>query len=212
MKLSFSSIVLAGLASVTVIALSVEGARSYMNKYDLETRVSELERSNLELQEKQQYLFDLIGAQSALPTAGTSAIQVQQTNRTVDHEELDLFCLAKNIFHEAGVEDELGMFAVAQVTINRVRNANYPDTICEVVMEPSQFSWANDRTRRWTHPTGPKWELSKEIARKVIKEGYRVPALQAAVFYHADYVSPDWKDPNAVIAQVGTHIFYTTAR
>ena len=212
MKLSFSSIVLAGLASVTVIALSVEGARSYMNKYDLETRVSELEQSNLELQEKQNYLFDLIGTQSALPTAGTSAIQVQQTNRTVDHEELDLFCLAKNIFHEAGVEDELGMFAVAQVTINRVRNPNYPDNICDVVMQPSQFSWANDRTRRWTHPTGPKWELSKQIARKVIKEGYRVPALQAAVFYHADYVSPDWKDPNAVIAQVGTHIFYTTAR
>lgn len=212
MKLSFSSIVLAGLASVTVIALSVEGARSYMNKYDLETRVSELEQSNLELQEKQNYLFDLIGTQSALPTAGTSAIQVQQTNRTVDHEELDLFCLAKNIFHEAGVEDELGMFAVAQVTINRVRNPDYPDNICDVVMQPSQFSWANDRTRRWTHPTGPKWELSKQIARKVIKEGYRVPALQAAVFYHADYVSPDWKDPNAVIAQVGTHIFYTTAR
>jgi spore germination cell wall hydrolase CwlJ-like protein len=212
MKLSFSSIVLAGLASVTVIALSVEGARSYMNKYDLETRVSELEQSNLELQEKQNYLFDLIGTQSALPTAGTSAIQVQQTNRTVDHEELDLFCLAKNIFHEAGVEDELGMFAVAQVTINRVRNPDYPDNICDVVMQPAQFSWANDRTRRWTHPTGPKWELSKQIARKVIKEGYRVPALQAAVFYHADYVSPDWKDPNAVIAQVGTHIFYTTAR
>lgn len=212
MKLSFSSIVLAGLASVTVIALSVEGARSYITKYDLETRVSELEQSNLELQEKQNYLFDLIGTKTSLPTAGVSAIQVEQTSRTVDHEELDLFCLAKNIFHEAGVEDELGMFAVAQVTINRVRNANYPDTICEVVMEPSQFSWANDRTRRWTHPTGPKWELSKEIARKVIKEGYRVPALQAAVFYHADYVSPDWKDPNAVIAQVGTHIFYTTAR
>jgi spore germination cell wall hydrolase CwlJ-like protein len=212
MKLNFSNIILAGLASVTVIALSVEGARSYMTKYDLETRVFELEKSNLELLEKQNYLFELIVPQPALPTVGSSAIQVERTDRTVNHEELDLFCLAKNIFHEAGIENELGMFAVAQVTINRVRNANYPNTICDVVMQPSQFSWANDRTRRWTHPTGPKWELSKQIARKVIKEGYRVPALQAAVFYHADYVSPRWKDPNAVIAQVGTHIFYTTAR
>lgn len=212
MKLSFSSILLTVLASITVIVLSVEGAKSYMTKYDLETRVSELEQSNLELQKKQNYLFDLIGTQPSLPTVGVSAIQVERTDRTVTHEELDLFCLAKNIFHEAGVEDELGMFAVAQVTINRVRNTNYPNTICDVVMQPSQFSWANDRTRRWTHPTGPKWELSKQIARKVIKEGYRVPALQAAVFYHADYISPDWKDPNAVIAQVGTHIFYTTAR
>jgi spore germination cell wall hydrolase CwlJ-like protein len=79
-------------------------------------------------------------------------------------------------------------------------------------MQPAQFSWANDKNRRWTHPTGPKWDLSKQIAKKVIKDGYRVPALQSAMFYHADYVSPRWRDPNAVVAQVGTHIFYTTAR
>jgi spore germination cell wall hydrolase CwlJ-like protein len=212
MKLNFSNIILAGLASVIVIALSVEGARSYMTKYDLETRVSELEKSNLEFLEKQNYLFELIIPQPALTTVGSSAIQVEQTSRTVNHEELDLFCLAKNIFHEAGVEDELGMFAVAQVTINRVRNTNYPGTICDVVMQPSQFSWANTRDRRWTHPTGPKWELSKRIARQVIKEGYRVPALQSAMFYHADYSKPTWRDPSAVVAQIGTHIFYTSAR
>src|SRR5690606_39623061 len=32
----------------------------------------------------------------------------------------DLHCLAKNIFHEAGVESEKGKLAVAQVTLNRV--------------------------------------------------------------------------------------------
>jgi N-acetylmuramoyl-L-alanine amidase len=212
MKLNFSSIVLAGLASVVVIGLSVEGAKSYITKYDLESRIEALEQSNQVLSERITHAIKLLSNQPIVPTSGTSAIQVEQTSRTVDHEDLDIFCLAKNIFHEAGVEDELGMFAVAQVTLNRVRSANYPDTICGVVMQPSQFSWANNKDRRWTHPTGPKWETAKRIARQVIKEGYRVPALQAAVFYHADYVSPDWKDPNAVIAQVGTHIFYTSAR
>lgn len=212
MRFNLSGIILAGLASVTVLVLAVEGAQSYMTKYDLETRVSVLEQVNIELQEKQNYLFELMASMPAIPTAGTSAIQVERTGRSVDHEDLDLFCLAKNIFHEAGVEDELGMFAVAQVTINRVRNANYPDTICDVVMQPSQFSWANDRSRRWTHPSGPKWETAKRIARQVIKEGYRVPALQSAMFYHADYSKPSWRDPDAVVAQVGTHIFYASAR
>jgi spore germination cell wall hydrolase CwlJ-like protein len=32
------------------------------------------------------------------------------------------------------------------------------------------------------------------------------------MFYHADYSKPDWVDSNAVIAQVGTHIFYASAR
>ena len=212
MKPNLSGIVLVSLASAIVLVLSVEGAQSYMTKYDLETRVSVLEQTNMDLQEKQNYLFELLAANPVVPTAGTSAIQVERTSRSVDHEELDLFCLAKNIFHEASVEDELGMFAVAQVTINRVRNANYPDTICDVVMQPSQFSWTNDRNRRWDHPTGPKWETAKRIARQVIKEGYRVPALQSAMFYHADYSTPSWSDPNAVVAQVGSHIFYASAR
>lgn len=212
MKLNLSGMVLAGLASVTVITLSVEGAKSYITKYDIESRIESLEQSNQNLTERVSYLFELLASQPVVPTAGASAIQVERTGRTVDHEDLDVFCLAKNIFHEAGVEDELGMFAVAQVTINRVRNVNYPDTICDVVMQPSQFSWTNDRDRRWTHPSGPKWETAKRIARQVIKEGYRVPALQSAMFYHADYSKPSWSDPDAVVAQVGTHIFYTSAR
>jgi hypothetical protein len=212
MKLNLSGIVLTGLASVIVIGLSVEGAKSYLTKYELESRVEALEQSNQDLAERINYAFELLANQPVVPTSGASAIRVEQTNRTVNHEDLDVFCLAKNIFHEAGVEDELGMYAVAQVTINRVRHAGYPNRICDVVMQPGQFSWANNRDRRWTHPSGPKWELSKQIARKVIKDGYRVPALQAAMYYHADYVNPNWRDPNSVLAQVGTHIFYASAR
>ena len=212
MKLNLSGIVLVSLASAIVLGLAVEGAKSYITKYDLESRIEALEQSNQVLSERITYAIELLSNQPVVPTSGASAIQVEQTSRTVDHEDLDIFCLAKNIFHEAGVEDELGMFAVAQVTLNRVRSANYPDTICDVVMQPSQFSWANNKDRRWTHPTGPKWETSKRIARQVITEGYRIPALQAAMFYHADYSKPDWVDSNAVIAQVGTHIFYASAR
>jgi N-acetylmuramoyl-L-alanine amidase len=212
MKMTLSSATLLGVMGVVMFGLSVEGAKSLISKYSLESRVSYLEEMIQNLNQKQDFLYDLLANQPTIPTVGASAIQVEKTGRVVAHEDLDLFCLAKNIFHEAGVEDELGMFAVAQVTLNRVRNANYPGKICDVVMQPSQFSWANDKSRRWTHPSGAKWELSKKIARQVVKEGYRVPALQSAMFYHADYTKPSWRDPNAVVAQVGTHIFYASAR
>jgi N-acetylmuramoyl-L-alanine amidase len=197
---------------VIVTALCVEGIRSIHTRAELHHRIQHLEKTQDELLDKQNYLFELITDLNQSALANTSAIRVERTSRTVNYEDLDLFCLAKNIFHEAGIETELGMFAVAQVTLNRVRNAKYPDSICDVVMQPAQFSWTNDRNRRWSHPSGPKWEQSKQIARRVIKDGYRVPALQSAMFYHADYVSPDWREPNALIAQVGTHIFYTHAR
>jgi hypothetical protein len=139
-------------------------------------------------------------------------LQIVHTNQRIPHKDIDVFCMAKNIFHEAGVEDRLGKYAVAQVTLNRMKSTRYPSDICHVVMDPFQFSWANDRSIRWTRPRGPLWEESRRIAEDVIKNGARVKGLEMALFYHADYVSPKWKKPEAKIAKVGTHIFYASAR
>ena len=139
-------------------------------------------------------------------------LEVIKTRQSVDYVKLDVFCLAKNIFHEAGVEDQLGKYAVAQVTLNRMKNPKYPKTVCEVVMDPFQFSWANDRKIRWTRPKGSSWNESVKIAERVLIDGYRVKGLEKANYYHADYVNPRWKKPEAKIAKVGTHIFYASAR
>ena len=148
----------------------------------------------------------------ALQQPAKPQLQIHRTNQRVAYKKLDVFCLAKNIFHEAGVEDRMGKYAVAQVTLNRIKNPKYPSTVCDVVMDRKQFSWANDRKIRWTHPKGKTWEESKRIAERVLAEGYRVKGLESANYYHADYVKPYWKKPEARIAQIGTHIFYTAAR
>jgi hypothetical protein len=141
-----------------------------------------------------------------------STLQIVRTNHQIPHKDIDVFCMAKNIFHEAGVEDQMGKYAVAQVTLNRMRSSRYPNDICHVVMDPFQFSWANDRSIRWTRPRGALWEESRRIAEDVVKNGARVRGLEMALFYHADYVSPRWKKPEAKIAKIGTHIFYASAR
>lgn len=139
-------------------------------------------------------------------------LEVVRTSERIQYKRIDVFCMAKNIFHEAGVEDTLGKYAVAQVTLNRMRNPKYPSTVCDVVMDPWQFSWANDRSIRWTRPRGSTWEQSVDIAERVIIEGYRLRGLEQANYYHADYVRPRWKKPEAKIAKIGTHIFYASAR
>ena len=138
-------------------------------------------------------------------------LRIIKTNRTLHHTDRDLFCMAKNIYHEAAREPELGKYAVAQITLNRKYDPKYPKSICSVILEPFQFSWANDHKIRWTHPKGPAWESSRKIAEDVIVRGYRVKGLERAMFYHADYVSPKWRDDNSRIAQVGRHIFYSRA-
>jgi spore germination cell wall hydrolase CwlJ-like protein len=68
-----------------------------------------------------------------------------------------------------------------------------------------QFSWYCDSKHR-NRPLGRGYEESYEVAKKVLLEGFRLPSLEDALFYHADYVNPRWKLDR--ITQIGTHIFY----
>ena len=138
-------------------------------------------------------------------------LSIVKTNQKVPYNSNDLFCMAKNIYHEAAHEPIIGRYAVAQVTLNRKTDPKYPKRICEVILDPFQFSWANDKKIHWVQPKGPAWEESKRIAHDVIINGYRVQGLEKGLFYHADYVSPKWRDNNAKITQIGRHIFYSKA-
>lgn len=198
---------LAGIA-VTMTVLSGLAVYHLNSEVDeLLDRTSRIEDRVLVIEETPQVVI----VESPKP-APRLQLQIQRTNQRIAYKKIDVFCLAKNIFHEAGVEDRMGKYAVAQVTLNRIKNPKYPDTVCDVVMDRFQFSWANDRSIRWTHPKGKTWEESKQIALKVLAEGYRVRGLETANYYHADYVKPNWKKPEAKIAKIGTHIFYASAR
>ena len=46
-----------------------------------------------------------------------------------------LTCLTKAIYFEANTEPRVGMYAVAEVILNRVRSNRFPNSICEVVKQ-----------------------------------------------------------------------------
>ena len=135
-------------------------------------------------------------------------LQIVKTEDDVRYSKQDLFCMAKNIYHEAGSEPTLGKYAVAQVTINRMKSPQYKDTVCSVVFEPYQFSWANYHGRRWTTPRGENWLEAKRIARDVLENGKRIHGLDDALFYHATYVRPSWSRKFDRVTRIGLHIFY----
>ena len=135
-------------------------------------------------------------------------LAVVPTDDKISYNKTDLFCMAKNIYHEAGSEPTLGKYAVAQVTINRMKSPKYKDTVCSVVFEPYQFSWANYHGRRWTTPNGESWHEAKRIARDVLENGKRIKGLDDALFYHATYVRPSWSRKFDRVTRIGLHIFY----
>ena len=55
-------------------------------------------------------------------------------------ENGDVFCLAKNIYFEAGNQPLAGKLAVSHVVLNRVMSDEYPNDICGVVYQARWFT------------------------------------------------------------------------
>ena len=133
-----------------------------------------------------------------------------QVKEQVKWTKNDLDCLTKNIYYEARGEDDRGKFAVAHVTLNRVKTGYWGNTICKVVYAKKQFSWT--LSKKLPRPDNKVWAESEEIARKVLA-GHRVRGLTKSLYYHATYIKdPKWADTQHEVGQIGNHIFYNRAK
>jgi spore germination cell wall hydrolase CwlJ-like protein len=141
-------------------------------------------------------------------------VREQASPVTAELRQKQLNCLARNIYHEAGGEPFEGKVAVAQVTINRAESGQFPSDICQVVHQKNivyekvlcQFSWYCNSASVNKPMNGPIYTESMEVAKKVLLEGFRLPSIKNALYFHSDYVNPKWgKQP---VAKIGRHIFY----
>ena len=129
-------------------------------------------------------------------------------------------CLAENIYFESAHEPKQGQIAVAFVTLNRVNSGLFKTDICGVVKQKNrnvcQFSWyCEDKPYRisteksLTSTPNLLYNRIRELAVSVyINYERMVDPSNGALFYHADYVNPGWKNMRTT-AVVGRHIFYT---
>ena len=123
-------------------------------------------------------------------------------------------CLAQAVYYEAGTEPVEGQKAVAQVVVNRVRDPNFPASVCGVVYQGfklrtgCQFSFVCDGSIFRRPPEQAQWDQAKAVATAALG-GYVDTAVGAATHYHADYVKPWWRRSMVEVTQVGRHIFYT---
>ena len=98
-------------------------------------------------------------------------------------ENGERFCLAQNIYFESANQSFAGRLAVANVVLNRVEDAQFPNSVCEVVYQAEweenwkgnmlpvknrcQFSWFCDGLS--DHPAdSTTWMESLHIADQVL--------------------------------------------
>jgi spore germination cell wall hydrolase CwlJ-like protein len=135
--------------------------------------------------------------------------EIVQTSEHVKYTARDVDCMTKNIYYEAGVEGRTGKYAVANVTVNRVKDGRWGDNVCKVVYAKKQFSWTLQK--KLPKPDQELWAESRGIAIDVLK-GKRVAGLQQSLYYHATYIKPPkWVDPKEHVLTVGQHKFYNNS-
>ena len=126
----------------------------------------------------------------------------------------ELTCLTRNIYFEARSEPLEGKLAVAHVVMNRVASKYFPDTVCGVVQDGTdevlhkcQFSWYCDG-KPDVVDDATAWLEATALASQVYWGRVDDPS-RGALWYHADYVSPNWRKAFAEGPTIGRHIFYS---
>ena len=115
-------------------------------------------------------------------------------------------CLAGAVYFESKGEPLAGQLAVAEVVINRANSGRFPKSLCGVVKQKSQFSFVRGGRIPPIRKSTPEWRKAVAIAH-IAREDLIDSAASRALFFHARYVSPGWRNLKRV-ATVGNHIFY----
>lgn len=119
----------------------------------------------------------------------------------------DLLCLASAIYYEARGESLEGQLAVAQVVLNRAGNSRWPRELCKVIYQRGQFSFTFDGRPDVPAARNPHWRRAEAVAVIAAAEAWG-DITDSALFFHAHYVKPHWRQTRQQTRQIGRHIFY----
>lgn len=171
-------------------------------------------------------IVKILGSAFSALTVASVALVAYAEVQTFQEEQVQAMyeeqhqCLALNIYHEARGDSRLGQKAVAFVTMNRVYDNRYPNTVCDVVYQAHydrkgnpirnkcQFSWWCDG-KNDTPRDKKMWNYVQGVAHEVMSDyGVVEDFTEGAVMYHASYVNPYWAKDYERTVRIDTHIFY----
>lgn len=123
--------------------------------------------------------------------------------------DAEIACLTMNIYYEAGSEPKQGKIAVGNVTMNRMKSNQFPNTVCGVITQSykgaCQFSWfCSGKIRQIPQTT---YNEINKLAKKIYFGEIR-DITGGALFFHNHEVSPEWASHEKMTVEIGNHKFY----
>ena len=146
-------------------------------------------------------------------SAFAQAAETAEASPTADVSAAERELFALNVYYEARSEGRDGMVAVAWVVLNRVDNADFPDSIEGVINQPTrrscQWGWTCDG-RSDTPTEMDLWELAEEVRDVMLSDARPADPTGGAVFFFETFrETPGWLSNSATrTATIGNHNFY----
>lgn len=161
-------------------------------------------------------------ALTSLPPAAERDVQSAAQDLTYDRSFLAALpaasggeqwrCLSEALYFEARGETVKGLFAVAEVIMNRVDSASYPNSVCGVINQGTgrkyacQFTYTCDGIDEVINEPTAFARVSK-VAKLMVDGGER-SLTDGATHYHTKAVNPSWASRFPRTATIGVHHFY----
>ena len=144
------------------------------------------------------------------------------------------YCLAENIYHEASGESLEGKAAVASVTLNRVNDSRFPDTVCGVTKYATAFRDTGGRIPEM-YKCAYSWYCDGKSDTVPLVVGGKVNPFNVDAFHDSVSIAvlalggviadntngathyynprivrqkPTWADIYPPVAEVGNHVFH----
>lgn len=124
--------------------------------------------------------------------------------------------LALNVYHEGRSGGRAGMLAVGWLTLNRVQDKGFPNTINEVVYQKRgkgcEFGWTCDR--KSDEPSEAKlWEQAQAVARELLAASPPADPTKGGLWMHESWRKPPaYTKSLARTATVGRNVYYKRKR
>jgi N-acetylmuramoyl-L-alanine amidase len=112
----------------------------------------------------------------------------------------DLNLLAKCVYAEARGEPYTGQVAVAAVILNRVKNANFPNSISGVIYQPWAFTCVNDGQINF-QPNQTAYNAARDAM-----NGWD-PSYGSIYYYNPATATSKWIYSRQTIVRIGKHVF-----
>lgn len=125
-------------------------------------------------------------------------------------------CLTEALYFEARGESVQGLFAVAEVIMNRVDSKRFPNTLCKVINQGTgrkfacQFTYTCDG-RAEVIAEKRAYQRMGKVA-KLMMNGAPRSLTSGATYYHTTAVNPRWAKTFRRTAKIGVHLFYKPHR